>query len=355
MAKVLTDITVDNPTGAISVAPSDTFAFTGTPVLTGGGGVQRYDFKWEVDSGGGYVTIASSGTGLTTADTNPVINTNSQSANSITVTCTDAGTYTIRMVGAPTSGGSYTVISATRSVTVLNAYAITADSGSYTTSGQNATVLHTKVIDANAGSYSTTGQDATITYTPVAGGYTLTADVGTYVSRGQTANIYKSSLITANAGTYSHSGQNATIAKGKVLVTEHGVYTHTGQNAAINKGLNLIAETGVYSSSGQNATILKSNVLSALVGTYATSGINATISKTNILNASVGVYASTGRTATIQYSSIYPDPQYVLEGITYGPGGIYLGTLEALSKNVKLDLVTGKMIKPINDKVVMTL
>jgi hypothetical protein len=126
MAKVLTSITVDAPTGAITPAVDDTFAFTGTPGFTGSGGVQRYDFKWEVDDGGGYVTIGAAGTGLITADTNPLVNANSQTANSITVTCDEAGSYTIRMVGAPTTGGSYTVVSDTRDVTV-SAAAITGD------------------------------------------------------------------------------------------------------------------------------------------------------------------------------------------------------------------------------------
>lgn len=118
MAKVLTSISLDAPASPVSASISDTFAFTGTPTLTGGGGVQRYDFKWEVNDGGGWVTIGASGTGLITAGTNPVVNTNSQSANSITVSCDEAGSYSIRMVGAPVSGGLYTVLSSTQSVTV---------------------------------------------------------------------------------------------------------------------------------------------------------------------------------------------------------------------------------------------
>jgi hypothetical protein len=118
MAKVLTSISFDAPAAPVTADVSDTFAFTGTPGFTGTGGVQRYDFKWEVDDGGGFVTIAATGTGLITAGTNPVINTNSSTANSITVTCDQVGSYTIRMAGAPTSGGSYTVLSATETVTV---------------------------------------------------------------------------------------------------------------------------------------------------------------------------------------------------------------------------------------------
>jgi hypothetical protein len=117
MAKVLSSISLDSPASPVTDDTGATFAFAGTPSLAGGGGVQRYDFKWEVDSGGGYVTIGAA-TGLTTADTNPLVNTNSQTQNSITVTCTDVGSYTIRIVGAPTSGGSYTVVSSTQTVEV---------------------------------------------------------------------------------------------------------------------------------------------------------------------------------------------------------------------------------------------
>lgn len=233
MAKVLTAITVDAPTGSISVAPSDTFAFTGTPTLTGGGGVQRYDFKWEVNDGGGWVTIASSGTGLITSNTNPVVNTNSQSANSITVTADAAGTYTIRMVGAPTSGGSYTVISATRSVTVLNAYALTANSGTYSQTGQAATVLKTHVLPANNGSYSLTGQASTIDYVPGPSGYEITADSGTYSITGQTATVLKNTVLSASAGTYTVSGQTATFSKDIVLTAAAGNYSLTGIAATL--------------------------------------------------------------------------------------------------------------------------
>ena len=118
MAKVLTSISLDAPTGSVSASVDDTFAFSGTPGFTGSGGVQRYDFQWQVDGGGGYVAIGASGTGLITAGTNPVTNSNSQTQNSVTVSCESAGSYTIRMAGAPTTGGSYTIFSATQTVEV---------------------------------------------------------------------------------------------------------------------------------------------------------------------------------------------------------------------------------------------
>src|SRR3990167_10881148 len=118
MAKTLNSISRDAPAAPVTAAPADTFAFSGTPGFSGTGGVTRYDFKWEVDDGGGYVTIASSGTGLISSGTNPVTNSNGTAQKTITVTCDQAGTYTIRMVGAPATGGSYTVLSTTQTVTV---------------------------------------------------------------------------------------------------------------------------------------------------------------------------------------------------------------------------------------------
>jgi len=128
MAKVLNSISLDAPASPITPAVNDTFAFSGTPGFTGTGGVQRYDFKWEVNkNGAGYVTIAASGTGLITSGTNPLVNTNSQTQNSITVQVESSGSYVIRMAGAPTSGGSYTVFSSTQSVTVAATHNLLAD------------------------------------------------------------------------------------------------------------------------------------------------------------------------------------------------------------------------------------
>jgi len=475
MPKVLSSITVDAPTGSISVAPSDTFAFTGSPTFSGSGGTQRYDFKWEVDSGGGYVTIAASGTGLITAGTNPVVNTNSTTPNSITVTADAAGTYTIRMVGAPTSGGSYTVISATRSVTVLNAYAITANSGTYSQTGQAATITKAHVLPADNGSYSLTGQAATIDYVAGPSGYEVIADSGTYSLTGQTATItyLQNFPIAADFGTYSVSGQAATLLKSNILVAEQGTYTQTGQDATVFYGVpprrasllmedgsfllqeddsklltepveymvisnngtititgqsadlsrsyNVAVDAGSYTLTGQTATVIKTTILNASSGTYSVTGQSATILRDvlltaqhgtypvtgqdativqdyvlpgdsgtysttgqsatikqdyvltadsgtysvsgqvasvyvdRVLDAFPGTYTTVGRAAAVVYASIYPDPSYVLEGITYGPGGIYIGTMVALTDSVKVDLVSGKLVKPINNKVVMTL
>lgn len=124
MAKVLTSISRDSPASPLNAGVNDTFSFAGTPTLTGSGGVQRYDFRWMVNSGSGYVPMSGS-TGLTVSGTNPIVNTNSQAQQSITVTCAQAGSYTVRMEGAPTTGGAYTVLSPAQTVTVTAPTALT--------------------------------------------------------------------------------------------------------------------------------------------------------------------------------------------------------------------------------------
>jgi hypothetical protein len=54
--------------------------------------------------------------------------------------------------------------------------------------------------------------------------------------------------------------------------------------------------------------------------------------------------------------AVWPLPENVTSGISYGPtGSEYVGTLEAVTKTIKLDISTGALVLPLNNKVVMTL
>jgi len=218
MAKTLNSITVDAPTGSITPSVNDTFAFTGTPGFSGTGGVNRYDFKWEVDNGGGYVTIASSGTGLITSSTNPVVNSNSQAAQSITVTCDESGSYTIRMVGAPATGGSYTVISATRSVTVsagaiTGTLAVTESADTLSASG-DVLVEGTLVATEAADTFSASGDvlvEGTLAATEAADTFEAEGTVGDATVTGTLA-------VTDGADSFSSSGD--VLVEGNLIATE---------------------------------------------------------------------------------------------------------------------------------------
>lgn len=235
MAKVLSSISLDSPASPVSASVDDTFTFAGTPTLSGGGGVQRYDFKWEVNNGGGYVTIGAA-TGLTTSATNPVTNTNSQAQQSITVTCATAGSYTIRMAGAPTSGGSYTVLSSTQTVTV-SAPAITGTGAcaaqSSTASGAGVSLSTGTGVLTDASSAvvgSGTAGDASITGTGALSAQAAdAAGLGTSLSTGVGVLSGQSSTLDAS-GTSSSSG-NGSLTVSAVVVSGSGVSASTGTGA----------------------------------------------------------------------------------------------------------------------------
>lgn len=223
MSKTLSSITVNSPSGSVSAAVNDTFSFQGTPGFSGTGGVSRYDWKWEVDSGGGYVTIASSGTGLTTFDTNPVTNSNSQSANSITVTCTDAGSYTIRMAGAPATGGSYTVFSATRSVTVSQAARTgsmaAVESGADTFAGAGTIAIAGSATATESGSDTLAGIAELIVT-----GSIVVSESGsdTFAATGTVGNSSTGTMAAIESGADAFGGDGTIFIVGALAATESG-------------------------------------------------------------------------------------------------------------------------------------
>ena len=256
MAKVLNSISLDAPTSPVTANANDTFAFTGTPSFTGTGGVQRYDFKWEVDDGGGYVTIAASGTGLITSGTNPVINTNSQAAQSITVTCDQAGSYTIRMAGAPTSGGSYTVLSSTQTVTV--------SAGAITGTGVLAAAVSTisgSGASLSAGTGTLADQPATVT----GAGVSLSTGTGALQAQNSGVSGADESEVVGDGALLSSS----------VTVTASGITTSTGTGV-------LSGQASTLSGSGASASVA-SGVLSVQQVTVSGSGVSASTGTGDIL------------------------------------------------------------------------
>ena len=280
------------------------------------------------------------------------------------------------------SGGSYTLTGQQAVITwtaSANASTLTAQGGSYSLTGSSANLARNRNLTASGGSYALTGGSATLLRTK-----RLTANGGSYSVTGGTAAILRSKLLVASGGSYSIAGGSANITKSKLLIASGGVYNVTGANVVITYGAGLASYTltalgGSYSLTGGSATISRNKKLTASGGSYIVTGGTASLLRSKYLVASGGSYALTGQTAnlyrnrvlnavggtyTITGSSViiswtnvggYPDPQYVLLGVTYGPGNIYVGTMDAIDKSVKFNITTGQLIKPISNKVVITL
>jgi len=129
-------------------------------------------------------------------------------------------------------------------------FTITADSGSYTLTGQSANPLYTRIMAAAQGSYTLTGVAALLVRT---GSYQFTAEAGAYTLVG--ANALVDVSMNASSGTYTLTGQAATLTFGSFsnpsLTADAGTYALTGFAANINYGRIMPAEVGAYTLTGR--------------------------------------------------------------------------------------------------------
>lgn len=156
-------------------------------------------------------------------------------------------------------------------------YTLTAQSGSYSLSGQNTNLLKTKLLAAQSGSYALAGQSAQLLKSK-----RLISSGGSYQTIGSDTSLYRSRQLSLSGGTYSITGASADIvftglAVNYVLTAQGGSYSLTGSSAsitytALSPSYLLVAQGGTYSLFGNSAEIKKSKRLVASGGTYSYAG-----------------------------------------------------------------------------------
>jgi hypothetical protein len=115
------------------------------------------------------------------------------------------------------------------------------------------------------------------------------------------------------------------------------------------------ASPGTYNLTGTAASGYKAWLSTGGAGAYAITGFDATASESILSVASSGSYVLTGFPTTVTYP-IWPDVSTVLLGTNYGPTGAeYTGTFVGFTDAIKLDITTGRLIKLLTDKVVISL
>lgn len=181
-------------------------------------------------------------------------------------------------------------------------FTLTAESGSYTLTGQAAGLLAARTVVAEQGSYALTGQDATLTKSIL-----LLAEQGSYALTGQSAGLFASRQLLAEQGAYALSGQDATLtytpAGAYTLTANSGSYALAGQDAALLLARTLVAAQGSYALTGQDATLSSGKILLAASGSYTLTGQDAAFRRTYALAAGFGLYTLTGQVATLTYSA----------------------------------------------------
>lgn len=189
-------------------------------------------------------------------------------------------------------------------------------------------------------------------------GYTLTAQGGLYSLGGGSVVLKRDKLLIGSGGNYTLTGQNANLVKGRVLTAQAGAYSLTGASSNIYRSKRIVSTGGAYNLTGATANIFKSKRLVASSGSYVYTGNTITLKRSKYLNVSGGSYSLVGSSATITWTgvggAVWPPTHVVLLGTVYGPTGTeYTGTLDV--NGIKYDITTGQLVKPLNDKVVMSL
>lgn len=207
------------------------------------------------------------------------------------------------------------------------AYSLTADSGGYNLTGSTAELLRSLNLSAASGTYDLTGSDATLSR-----GFSLSADSGAYSLVGSDATLNRTYSFLADSGAYNLTGIANAFVIARNLVADSGSYLLNGQDATFSTGKTLSADSGSYQISGQAAEFMRTYSFSADAGSFNLTGSAATLTAARLLSADSGSYSITGAPASLIKFSIYPDPGDVREGVSYGPGGIYVGTLKVGGK-----------------------
>lgn len=281
------------------------------------------------------------------------------------------------------SGGSYSYTGASAVLTwapLTNNYVLTALGGSYAYTGASVGISRNRKLTSNGGAYTVTGGTAALLRSK-----RLVTTGGAYVVTGASANVNRNRKLTVTAGSYSLSGSNATINRNRTLTAQGGTYTYTGQQITItytagsvnytltalggsytvtgntldiSRNRTLTTSGGAYTLSGGSATLQKSKYLTASGGEYTLTGSPATLLRSKYLAVSGGSYSLVGSSALITWTgvggAVWPPTHLVLLGTVYGPTGTeYIGTLDV--NGIKYDIITGQLVKPINDKVVMSI
>lgn len=258
-------------------------------------------------------------------------------AGSFSYTGQDAALNRTRSFNAEAGSFTYTG----QDAGLMRAYSFNAQAGAFTYTGQDAALTRTRAFNAEAGTFSYTGQDATLLYTPAMG---ISADAGSFSIAGQNATLAQTRSVNAESGAFSYTGKNATLAQARNFNAAAGSFDYIGQQATLNRSFSFDAQAGSFTYTGQPATFNQTRVLKADAGAfgeaepyvdpgyvdpYYATNLTAALGYGRMFNAEAGSFIYVGQPVTFAIQSLYPPEADVRQGVVYGPGGIYTGTLVA--------------------------
>jgi hypothetical protein len=174
------------------------------------------------------------------------------------------------------NGGGFVLgygVKATAGATGTTTGTVTSSANASITFSLAAITAH--VVTAEKGSFTTTGNAATLTRTT--SGTALVAETGTFTETGKDAVLARQITLLAEAGGFSETGNAATLKRTAILPSSTGAFTETGNTAVLKTSRLLNAATVFYTLTGRVASLVVNRVATATSGVFVLTGNPSTL------------------------------------------------------------------------------
>lgn len=201
------------------------------------------------------------------------------------------------------NGGVFNTYSVTPQITVttLQQYVLTADSGTFAMTGTSANLEWNRLVAAASGSFSMAGTDANLEHA-----HLVAAGSGSFVMTGQDATlIYEQGdpVLAADSGAFAMTGAAASLEWSRLVAAATGAFMMAGQSASLEWGHEVAAESGVFTMNGTAANLEWLRVAPADSGSFVMTGQAASLEWSRLVAAASGAFTMTGQDATLTYGS----------------------------------------------------
>ena len=201
-----------------------------------------------------------------------------------------------------TTTGTLLISSSNASITFSlqsapTSFNLTADTGTYSFTGNAATLARAVVLASSSGNFIETGNAASLNR-----GFNLASSAGVFNEDGNNAALVVARLVTGSTGVFSFTGNAATFTKttaSKTLLADIGAFISTGNDAGFNFSRKLTSSTGAYSATGNAAGLQATRKATAAAGAFTLTGNATTFGLARKVGASSGNFALVGNNATL--------------------------------------------------------
>lgn len=171
-------------------------------------------------------------------------------------------------------------------------YTLTAETGSFTLTGNDAGLLRTYRLECEPASFALTGSDAALRRH-----YSIAAETGAFALSGSDVSFVRSYVLSTEPAAFTLTGYQVGIVEGLKIIADTAQFTFTGNEAQFRVSRRLEALSGSYELSGFDARLIAHRNLSTEPTSFLWTGNDAGLVLSRLLSAETGEFVLTGNDA----------------------------------------------------------